>query len=120
VIFDGGDETPGLTVNFCYQNKRRKTRPSDLHEEVRFASDSSLEGNEFEPLVPGAKRAGFGGEGELRVRNGVSITGYRWFESISLQRPPSSGESDANLTSDVRRMVGSAILAAVACTHEKL
>src|ERR1700738_5722607 len=44
VIFDGGDETPGLTVNFCYQNKRRKTRPSDLHEEVRFASDSSLEG----------------------------------------------------------------------------
>jgi hypothetical protein len=86
VIFDGGDETPGLTVNFCYQNKRRKTRPSDLHEEVRFASDSSLEGNEFEPLVPGAKRAGFGGEGELRVRNGVSITGYRWFESISLQR----------------------------------
>src|SRR6202035_380201 len=83
----------GLTVNFCYQNKRRKTRPSDLHEEVRFASDSSLEGNEFEPLVPGAKRAGFGGEGELRVRNGVSITGYRWFESISLQR-----RVDANLT----------------------
>jgi hypothetical protein len=48
VIFDGGDETPGLTVNFCYQNKRRKTRPSDLHEEVRFASDSSLEGDGFE------------------------------------------------------------------------
>jgi hypothetical protein len=52
VIFDGGDETPGLTVNFCYQNNRRKTRPSDLQEEAMFASDSSLEGEGFEPSVP--------------------------------------------------------------------
>jgi hypothetical protein len=57
VIFDGGDETPGLTVNFCYQDKRRKTRPSDLHEEVRFASDSSLEGDGFEPSVPREKKS---------------------------------------------------------------
>src|SRR5580700_9272357 len=52
VIFDGGEETPGLTVNFCYQNNRRKTRPSDLQEEVRFALDSSLEGAGFELSVP--------------------------------------------------------------------
>ena len=47
-------------------------------------------------------------------------TGFQSRGTDGSNPSPSSGESDANLTSDVRRMVGSAILAAVACTHEKL
>ena len=59
--------------------------------EVRFARDSPLEGDGFEPSVPGTKKPVFVVEGELRGPNGGSQKGlflmrYRWFESISLQR----------------------------------
>ena len=58
---------------------------------VRFALDSALEGDGFEPSVPGTKEPFFVAEGELRGPNGGSQKGlflmrYRWFESISLQR----------------------------------
>jgi hypothetical protein len=60
--------------------------------EIRFALDSPLEGDGFEPSVPVAKKSDFVAEGELRgwkggsPKRGISSTGYRWFESISLQR----------------------------------
>ena len=57
---------------------------------VRFALDSALEGDGFEPSVPSTKEPFFVAEGELRGPNGGSQKGlflmrYRWFESISLQ-----------------------------------
>src|SRR6516165_6416035 len=56
-----------------------------------FAADSPLEGDGFEPSVPGTKEPVFVVEGELRGPNGGSQKGlflvrYRWFESISLRR----------------------------------
>src|SRR5580693_1586185 len=59
--------------------------------ENRFAHDSLVEGDGFEPSVPGTKEPVFVAEGELRGPNGGSQKGlflmrYRWFESISLQR----------------------------------
>jgi uncharacterized protein YaiI (UPF0178 family) len=53
--------------------------------------DSLLEGDGFEPSVPVAKKSVFVAKGELRgwkggsPQRGVFFTGYRWFESISLQ-----------------------------------
>ena len=44
-------------------------------EEVRFAGDSSLEGDGFEPSVPGTKQPVFVAEGELRGPNGGSQKG---------------------------------------------
>ena len=38
--------------------------------EVRFAEDSPMEGNGFEPSVPGTKEPVFVAEGELRDRTG--------------------------------------------------
>src|SRR6202035_1937181 len=61
-------------------------------QEIEFAPDSPLEGDGFEPSVPVAKKSVFVAEGELRgwkggrPQRGVSFTGYRWFESISLQQ----------------------------------
>jgi hypothetical protein len=60
-------------------------------QEIEFAPDSPLEGDGFEPSVPGTKEPVFVAEGELRGPNGGSQKGlflmrYRWFESISLQR----------------------------------
>ena len=54
-------------------------------------ADSSLEGDGFEPSVPGTKEPVFVAEGELRGPNGGSqkrlfLIRYRWFESISLQQ----------------------------------
>jgi hypothetical protein len=40
---------------------------SPRSEEVGFAHDSALEGDGFEPSVPGVKELVFGGESELRV-----------------------------------------------------
>src|SRR4029077_17854186 len=56
----------------------------------RFA-DSAVEGDGFEPSVPGTKEPVFVAEGELRDRTGATkkvlfLMRYRWFESISLQR----------------------------------
>ena len=52
----------------------RTTRPAKflgaLIEEVRFAEDSLLEENGFEPSVPGTKEPVFVAEGELRDRTG--------------------------------------------------
>jgi hypothetical protein len=57
---------------------------------VRFACDSPLEGDGFEPSVPGTKEPVLVAEGELRgptgQPKGLFLTRYRWFESISLQR----------------------------------
>jgi hypothetical protein len=60
-------------------------------QEIEFAPDSRLEGDGFEPSVPGTKQPVFVAEGELRGPNGGSQKGlflmrYRWFESISLQQ----------------------------------
>jgi hypothetical protein len=57
----------------------------------RFAVDSPLEGDGFEPSVPGTKQPVLVAEGELRGPNrgsqkGLFLMRYRWFESISLQR----------------------------------
>src|SRR3984957_15676540 len=59
---------------------------------TRFVADSALEGGGFEPSVPGAKEpvsllrkancGGSNGGGLLKL----FLCGYRWFESISLQR----------------------------------
>src|ERR1700692_17628 len=59
--------------------------------EPTISPDSLLEGDGFEPSVPGTKEPFFVAEGELRRPNGGSQKGlflmrYRWFESISLQR----------------------------------
>jgi len=51
--------------------------------------DSPLEGDGFEPLVPVASEPVYIAEGELQGdRRGPpkNFAGYRWFESISLQR----------------------------------
>ena len=61
----------------------------DPGEEVRFAGDSPLEGDGLEPLVTVASEPVYIAEGELRGdRRGSqkNLAGYRWFESISLQR----------------------------------
>jgi hypothetical protein len=42
----------------------------DAPPKVRFARDSPLEGNGFEPSVPGTKEPVFVAEGELRDRTG--------------------------------------------------
>jgi hypothetical protein len=58
----------------------------------RFAPDSLLEGDGFEPSVPGAKEPVLVGKATYGDRNGgipqkvASLTGYRGFESISLHR----------------------------------
>ena len=57
----------------------------------RFAADSMLVQDGFEPSVPGSKEPVSVAGGELLIERGqpkkvVSFTRYRWFESISLQR----------------------------------
>ena len=51
--------------------------------------DSPLEGDGFEPSVPVAREPVYIAEGELRADRRAAkknLAGYRWFESISLQR----------------------------------
>jgi hypothetical protein len=64
--------------------------PMERGRDRKFA-DSPLEGDGFEPSVPGTKQPVFVAEGELRGPNrgsqkGLFLMRYRWFESISLQR----------------------------------
>jgi hypothetical protein len=58
------------------------------HRRDRFVTDSPLEGDGFEPSVPVAREPVYIAEGELGDRRGSqkNSAGYRWFESISLQR----------------------------------
>src|ERR1700726_688192 len=57
--------------------------------EVRFARDSLVEGDGFEPPVPVAREPVYIAESELwgdRRGQPKNFAGYRWFEFISLQR----------------------------------
>jgi hypothetical protein len=65
----------------------------------RFVADSPLEGDGFEPPVPGTKEPVFVAEGELRDRTGAAKKGCFLCGTDGSNPTPSSGESDANLTS---------------------
>src|SRR5438045_3870791 len=58
---------------------------------AKFAADSSLEGDGFEPSAPHKKQpflaAPFGPAIRLPQQNRVFRAGDRWFESISLRQP---------------------------------
>ena len=57
-----------------------------LIEEVKFASDSPLEGDGFEPSVPGRETVNpIVGDGTACSKTGADLLGNRKFESISLQ-----------------------------------
>jgi len=69
-----GVEAMRIFTRSSYTGYRKSASPSQLTcagilatLEVRFAQDSALEGDGFEPSVPGAKEPVFGGESELRV-----------------------------------------------------
>ena len=66
----------------------------------RFAADSSLEGDGFEPSVPVAREPVYIAEGELRGdrRAAKKI----WWGTDGSNPSPSSGESTANLASAPR------------------
>src|ERR1700730_5477318 len=69
---------------------------------VEFAPDSPLEGDGFEPSVPGTKEPVFVAEGELRDRTGAAKKGCFLCGTDGSNPSPSSGESGANLTSLIR------------------
>src|ERR1700730_8364448 len=61
---------------------------------VKFAVDSLLEGDGFEPSVPVAREPVYIAEGELRgdLRAAIKfLTGYRWFESLPLRDQKATG-----------------------------
>src|ERR1700748_830835 len=64
--------------------------------QVEFAADSPLEGDGFEPSVPGTKEPVFVAEGELRDRTGAAKKGCFLCGTDGSNPPPSSGESAAN------------------------
>ena len=53
----------------------RLQRKWDSSPKIRFALDSPLEGDGFEPSVPGTKEPVFVAEGELRDRTGAAKKG---------------------------------------------
>src|SRR6201984_813286 len=63
---------------------------------IRFAPDSPLEGNGFEPSVPGTKEPIFVAESELRDRTGAAKKGCLLCGTDGSNPSPSSGESGAN------------------------
>ena len=70
---------------------------------LRFARDSPVEGDGFEPSVPGAKEPVSFAEGELRgIERGrpTKVVSLRGTDGSNPS--PSSGESGANLTSLIR------------------
>src|SRR5580692_5723332 len=73
----------------------------DSPPKIRFAPDSPLEGDGFEPSVPGTKEPVFVAEGELRDRTGAAKKGCFCFlcGTDGSNPSPSSGESSANRTS---------------------
>jgi hypothetical protein len=65
----------------------RRRYGTTLIEEVRFALDSPLEGDEFELMVPGLRdRQTLMGDGTAVVKTEADLSGNRRFESVSLQR----------------------------------
>ena len=64
---------------------------------VRFASDSLLEGDGFEPSVPGTKEPVLVAEGELRDRTGAAKKGCFLYGTDGSNPSPSSGESAKTL-----------------------
>src|ERR1700747_1194645 len=60
---------------------------------IRFAPDSPLEGNGFEPSVPGTKEPVFVAEGELRDRTGAAKKGCFLCGTDGSNPSPSSKES---------------------------
>src|ERR1700747_676587 len=60
---------------------------------IRFAPDSPLEGNGFEPSVPGTKEPVFVAEGELRDRTGAAKKGCILCGTDGSNPSPSSEES---------------------------
>jgi len=65
---------------------------------MRFSCDSPLEGDGFEPSVPGTKEPVFVAEGELRDRTGAAKKGCFLCGTDGSNPSPSSGESCANLS----------------------
>src|SRR5882724_13242244 len=61
--------------------------------QVRFVPDSALEGDGFEPSVPGTKEPVFVAEGELRDRTGAAKKGCFLCGTDGSNPSPSSGES---------------------------
>jgi len=73
-------------------------RWDDSSPKIRFAQDSPLEGDGFEPSVPGTKEPVFVAEGELRDRTGAAKKGCFLCGTDGSNPSPSSVESGANLT----------------------
>src|ERR1700747_3710439 len=69
---------------------------------IRFAPDSPLEGNGFEPSVPGTKEPVFVAEGELWDRTGAAKKGCFLCGTDGSNPSPSTRESVANLISSIR------------------
>src|ERR1700730_5379070 len=81
------DNPPRITLCALWGGglTRRSCRLPGVSDKVRFAPDSLLEGDGFEPSVPGTKEPVSVAEGELRDRTGGSQKGlflmrYRWLE----------------------------------------
>src|SRR2546421_5322126 len=60
---------------------------------TKFAADSALEGDGFEPSVPGTKEPVFVAEGELRDRTGAAKKSCILCGTDGSNPSPSSGES---------------------------
>jgi hypothetical protein len=85
---------------------------------IESSHDSPLEGDGFEPSVPGTKEPIFVAEGELRDQTGGSQKGLFLMCGTDGSNPsPSTGESHANLTSSGHAHAGSASvgLCAIRC-----
>jgi hypothetical protein len=74
---------------------------------MRFSCDSPLEGDGFEPSVPGAKEPVFVAEGELRDRTGAAKKGCFLCGTDCSNPSPSSGESSTNLKAKPQFMTAS-------------
>jgi hypothetical protein len=70
----------------CHHGTAPDSRPR-FRPKTRFASDSPLEGDEFELMVPGLRdRQTLMGDGTAVVKTAADLSGNRRFESVSLQR----------------------------------
>jgi hypothetical protein len=83
---------PPISFARSPSDSRSGSRNASLSHAHRFSRDSALEGDGFEPIGPCREEVGFRcGTRIARMeggspQRGVSFTGYRWFESISLQQ----------------------------------
>src|SRR5882672_3202941 len=69
-------------------------------QEANFAADSALEGDGFEPSVPGTKEPVFVAEGELWDRTGAAKKGCFLCGTDGSNPSPSTGESFRKSVSD--------------------